>query len=72
MPETLMRIEDAPDFLTPYETAQLLRISQRTLENMRHNGNGPSYRKLGGRVLYLRADIMAWANDNERRSTQHK
>jgi predicted DNA-binding transcriptional regulator AlpA len=72
MQKNILRLEDAPDFLTPFEAAQLVRLSKRTLDNMRHFGNGPKYRKLGGKIVYLRSDLMDWANDNEHVSTQHK
>jgi hypothetical protein len=54
------------------EAATLVRLRKRTLDNMRHFGNGPKYRKLGGKIVYLRDDPIAWANDNEHQSTQTK
>jgi predicted DNA-binding transcriptional regulator AlpA len=72
MQKQALRLDDALDFLTPLEAAQLVRLSKRTLDNMRHFGNGPKYRKLGGKIVYLRADLVDWANDNEHVSTQHK
>jgi hypothetical protein len=72
MQKMTLRLDIAPDFLTPMEAATLVRLSKRTLDNMRHFGNGPKYRKLGGKIVYLRDDLMAWANDNEHQSTQTK
>lgn len=51
-------------FMTSKETAALLRVSSRTLERMRVEGNGPRYLKVGpgkrARVLYRQADIETW------------
>jgi predicted DNA-binding transcriptional regulator AlpA len=29
---------------------------------MRHNGTGPRSARLGGRVMYREADVVAWIN----------
>lgn len=51
-------------FMTSKETAALLRVSSRTLERMRVEGNGPRYLKVGpgkrARVLYRQTDIETW------------
>ena len=44
------------------EAARLLGISPRTLEKYRCHGNGPTFRKLGGRVVYAIGDLEAWAD----------
>jgi len=46
--------------LTQSETAELLRLSERTLERWRVVGGGPVFCKLGKRVLYRRADLDEW------------
>ena len=43
------------------EAARLLGISPRTLEKYRCHGSGPTFRKLGGRVVYAVDDLEAWA-----------
>ncbi|WP_430449664.1 helix-turn-helix transcriptional regulator [Rhodophyticola sp.] len=48
-------------FRTP-EAARFLGLSGRTLEKHRTYGTGPSYRKLGGRVVYSVEDLQAWAD----------
>lgn len=62
-----------PEYLTPRETAEMLRISPRTLERMRTTGDGPPFLKAGGgkraRVLYRRGDLNAWINGQVYRST---
>jgi len=49
--------------LTTSELAQWLRLSPRTLEDMRFKGTGPKYIKQGtgrGKVVYARSDVLAW------------
>lgn len=41
---------------------RFLGLSDRTLEKHRTYGTGPSYRKLGGRVVYSLDDLKAWAD----------
>ena len=42
------------------EAAAFLRISPRTLGSWRSRGMGPTYVKVGRRVVYLQRDIVAW------------
>ncbi|MES0110039.1 helix-turn-helix domain-containing protein [Mesorhizobium sp. M0013] len=51
-----------PRFLRTPEAARFLGLSGRTLEKHRTYGTGPSYRKLGGRVVYALDDLQAWAD----------
>lgn len=44
-------------------------ISSKTLERWRVEGRGPSFRKLGRRVVYSRDDLLAWAEQQRRTST---
>lgn len=48
-------------FLSANEAANYLRLSARALENFRATGEGPSYRKHGGRVVYHRQDLDRWS-----------
>ena len=57
------------DLLTTEEAAALLRLKPHTLENMRWQGTGPFFLKLGGRVFYWRADLKAWCDQARRRSS---
>jgi predicted DNA-binding transcriptional regulator AlpA len=50
-----------PRYLRTKEAAHFLSLSARTLEKHRTYGTGPSYRKLGGRVVYAVDDLQAWA-----------
>lgn len=55
--------QDAPArFLRTPEAGQFLGLSGRTLEKHRTYGTGPTYRKLGGRVVYAVPDLKAWAD----------
>jgi hypothetical protein len=50
--------------LTTAEAADCLRLSPRTLEDMRLSGTGPRFFKLGpgkrSKVVYRRDDLEAW------------
>lgn len=53
-----------PVFLTAIEVAQMLRMSDRTLETMRLDGRGPPYMRRGdggrAKVIYNLQDVLAW------------
>jgi len=54
--------ESSPaEFLTDRETADLLRVTIRTMMRWRRDGNGPPYTRAGRRLLYSRREIDAWA-----------
>jgi Helix-turn-helix domain len=55
--------------LTTAEAAEFLRLKPHTLENMRWQGTGPMFLKLGGRVFYHRADLKKWCDQARRRSS---
>ena len=59
-----------PRLLRTQEAARFLGISVRTLEKHRTYGTGPTYRKIGGRVLYTIADLQAWTEIGARKSTR--
>jgi len=58
-----------PCFLTAPEAAELLRVAPVTLNRWRIEGHGPPFRRFGRRVVYARADIIAWADARVRSST---
>ena len=60
MAETAAQIP--PRYLRTQEAARFLGLSERTLEKHRTYGTGPTYRKLGGRVVYGLDDLQAWAD----------
>lgn len=60
---------DLPRYLRTPEAARFLGLSARTLEKHRTYGTGPTYRKLGGRVVYAPEDLKAWVDRGAKRST---
>jgi predicted DNA-binding transcriptional regulator AlpA len=58
-----------PRFLRTPEAARFLGLSGRTLEKHRTYGTGPTYRKIGGRVVYALADLQTWADRGTKSST---
>ena len=61
-----------PRLLRTPEAARFLGLSGRTLEKHRTYGTGPTYRKIGGRVLYTVRDLEAWSAVGTRQSTRDK
>ncbi len=56
-------------FLRTSEAGRFLGLSGRTLEKHRTYGTGPTYRKIGGRVVYAVSDLEAWADQGMQTST---
>ena len=52
---------DAEALLSTAEAAALLTVSAGTLKRYRAEGGGPPFLRLGGRVPYVRADLLEWA-----------
>lgn len=50
-------MENIFKLLTAADTAEILKISPRTLANWRSSGLGPNFHKVGGSVRYELADI---------------
>jgi predicted DNA-binding transcriptional regulator AlpA len=51
-----------PRYLRTPEAARFLGLSGRTLEKHRTFGTGPTFRKIGGRVIYALPDLQSWAD----------
>lgn len=51
-----------PRYLRTPEAARFLGLSGRTLEKHRTYGTGPTYKKIGGRVVYALDDLQGWAD----------
>ena len=64
-----IRQNGSPTFLDQRATAELLRLSERTLERFRLEGRGPVYMKFGKRVVYALTDLVVWAEKQRRSST---
>lgn len=52
--------EDADRWLTTAETAARLRTTPSNMRKWRHRGYGPLAVMIGGRRVYLEADVTAW------------
>lgn len=58
-----------PIVLNADQVALRIGLSTSTLAKMRLSGDGPSYSKLGRRVVYRPEDIDSWISSNQVRST---
>ena len=58
-----------PNVVTSRAAAQYVGLSQSTLAKLRLNGNGPTYCKLGRRVVYRVADLDLWLQSRTARDT---
>ena len=56
-------------YLTQNEAALFLRLSERTLERWRVEGQGPRFRRFGRRVVYAKSDLETWADGRSFQST---
>jgi len=61
-----------PRYLRAPDAARFLGISIRTLEKHRTYGTGPTYRKIGGRIVYSVDDLQAWTKGGIRKSASEK
>ena len=59
-------------FLTIAETAELLRVNRRTLDNLRWQDEGPPFRRHGGRIVYHRDELLAWSEQRRARTPSAK
>jgi predicted DNA-binding transcriptional regulator AlpA len=72
MDELMLNVESTNRKLSVRETAAYLCVSKSWLDKRRLDGNGPTYLKLGRRVVYDVVDLESWAADNKRRHTAEK
>jgi Helix-turn-helix domain len=56
-------------YFTQSEAALFLRLSERTLERWRVEGQGPRFRRFRRRVVYAKNDLETWADDRCYQST---
>lgn len=61
-----------PRLLRTPDASRYLGVSIRTLEKYRSYGGGPTYRKIGGTVVYTLDDLEDWAAHGTRKSTSDK
>jgi len=60
---------DLPKVITAKVAARYVGLSASTLAKLRLNGNGPTYCKLGRRVLYRPTDLDEWLQSRTARDT---
>jgi predicted DNA-binding transcriptional regulator AlpA len=58
-----------PKVITVQVAARYVGLSESTLAKLRLNGNGPTYCKLGRRVVYRPADLDQWLQSRTTRDT---
>jgi excisionase family DNA binding protein len=58
--------------LSVREAAQYIGLSKTFLDHRRISGNGPTFLKVGGRVLYERDALDAWLASCRRQSTSQE
>lgn len=58
-----------PDVLTPHELGELMRCSTQSLAQDRYLGRGVPFVKFGGRIRYLRSDVLAYLSANRMQRT---
>ena len=60
-------------YLRTKDAANYLGVGQSTLERKRIEGTGPTFRRLGSRIVtYAVDDLDAWANENVLSSTSER
>lgn len=62
-------MDNQETFITDVELAKLTRTAVQTWRKKRLQGTGPTYHKIGRRVLYKRTDVDAWIDERARTST---
>lgn len=53
------------------QAADYLQLSHSWLAKLRVYGDGPTFVKLGRRILYRKSDLDDWASNNRRNSTSN-
>lgn len=63
--------DNDPQYLTPEDLyiRWKKRVAVRTLSNWRSLGTGPKFTKVGGRILYPLAEVVAWESRRTTDST---
>jgi hypothetical protein len=60
---------ESPFLLSAPQAAGRLNLSTSTLAKLRLSGEGPTFSKLGRRVVYREEDLRRWVDANRFRST---
>ena len=67
--DELYMTTQAPQVLCARDAARSVGLSESTLAKLRLNGKGPTYCKLGRRVVYRPADLEHWLESRTARDT---
>lgn len=59
------------DLLKTDEAAEFLRTTTGTLANLRCEGTGPPYLKIGRRILYEASELEAWLRQYRIKTADH-
>jgi predicted DNA-binding transcriptional regulator AlpA len=62
--------DQQPDLMLLEEVAELVRKTPQALYTMRYKGTGPPSFRLGRRVVYRRAAVLAWVKEQEAATRQ--
>jgi predicted DNA-binding transcriptional regulator AlpA len=62
-------MSEMPKVVTASIAARFVGLSESTLAKLRLNGNGPTYCKLGRRVVYRPSDLEQWLQSRATRDT---
>jgi len=58
--------------LTTKQAAEMLGLSPNTLNQWRHDGRSPRFRKLGKAVRYLESDLLEYIEQKSRSATSRQ
>ena len=64
-----IRQQEVMQLLTPKQTSEALNLSVKSLATWRCKGLGPTFVKVGGRVLYPKSHLLTWLASQEANST---
>ena len=62
--EILEKNFDISNTIEVGELAKRWGVSKKTIDNRRYRGQGPSYFKIGGKILYDLKDVQKMVNDS--------
>lgn len=60
----MISFDQLPELVTPTELAELFRTTTNSLSQDRYLGRGVPFIRAGRRILYARADILAYLDSN--------